>query len=480
VLATLLAAAKAGDHLDLQHRIYKGGSLPGGKLSIAVDGLTLSNGAIYAPLEVNGMTMVNLLNLHLHSDSKQRGALCVLRGEVRCTDCTIHGVVIAKTKSTLEIVSSTLHGGDTNIGITNSVLCCGSKLRMVDTTLLSSFVGVNVVAHGSSAEMTRCKMMNCEWGASVHWGELSMTDCEVCECNVGVSTQHGSSYAANGTTFKRCNKIGLMMSDSSRLQIASCSFESCATSIHVQGLRNAEITDSHFKDSRVCGVECVGSAIKVSCCDISGCDIGVNVRAVTSSCTLAQVNILDCSFGAAVAESGMLSMQGCVFKESDIGIKATGSSVVKVHDSWLHNSCVAAIIAWVGSRIDVQNATLLNCHVGVKAANDSHVDIRSTSVQHSANAVSTSNGATIVMAGCTVEDCSVSVEAMFGGCVYVKEGTTMDGVVTVYGSSSVFGACCRCGVVGRRLMACKCRRVRYCCKECQAADWKEHKKSCGK
>jgi NAD(P)H-dependent flavin oxidoreductase YrpB (nitropropane dioxygenase family) len=44
--------------------------------------------------------------------------------------------------------------------------------------------------------------------------------------------------------------------------------------------------------------------------------------------------------------------------------------------------------------------------------------------------------------------------------------------------------CKRCGALlapGQTFASCaKCRRVRYCGKECQAADWREHKKACGK
>ena len=37
-------------------------------------------------------------------------------------------------------------------------------------------------------------------------------------------------------------------------------------------------------------------------------------------------------------------------------------------------------------------------------------------------------------------------------------------------------SCPVCGAEGARLLCGRCRAVRYCSKECQAVDWKEHKK----
>jgi hypothetical protein len=41
--------------------------------------------------------------------------------------------------------------------------------------------------------------------------------------------------------------------------------------------------------------------------------------------------------------------------------------------------------------------------------------------------------------------------------------------------------CRSCGVAPEKLMACSsCKKVRYCSRECQKADWKRHKEECGK
>lgn len=48
------------------------------------------------------------------------------------------------------------------------------------------------------------------------------------------------------------------------------------------------------------------------------------------------------------------------------------------------------------------------------------------------------------------------------------------------GQSEVKGVCAGCGVAVSRKRRCSgCKQVVYCSRECQVADWKEHKKSCG-
>jgi hypothetical protein len=424
-----------------------------------VHGLTLSNGVIFAPLDVTSKLMVCLHNLHLHSDSKQRGALCVSRSVVRCTSCSIHGAVNVRASSTLDLLDSALHGGGTEMdGSTGVVVNGGSELNMVNSVVSSYTVGVSVVASGSSAVMKSCKLNDCHWGAVVNTSRLRMTDCEVAACSFGAWAQLRCNFTASGTMFRRCNNTGVVATGASDMQLTSCSFDGC-----------------------VIGMNCVDATLQAVDCGVSDCGTGIRVNGNNSVCKLSRAKVLDCATGADVRESGRLRASDSSFM---IGTEAFRTSIASVSaDGQVHGKHYVGISAEEASQVDLKATTTQKCHIGVRAAYGARVDIQCGSLQHNAIAVSSSYGSTVAVTGCAIVACSAGIGAMLGGSVHVKEGTVLQGshdAVFVQEGGSVFGACCRCGDVGRRLMACKCRRVRYCGKECQAADWREHKKSCGK
>jgi hypothetical protein len=49
---------------------------------------------------------------------------------------------------------------------------------------------------------------------------------------------------------------------------------------------------------------------------------------------------------------------------------------------------------------------------------------------------------------------------------------------TVISGTKVFGACSKCSKSEENLLYCPCQTVRYCCKDCQMADFKFHKQYC--